>query len=51
MNKISPILHSSPQFKELRKIYAGINSTNKGAIDKSIKRHGSKMKALDNMKK
>lgn len=50
MNKMSPIAHSAPEFKELRKQFQGINSTTKGSVEKSIRRHGSKTKALEKMK-
>jgi hypothetical protein len=48
--KLPSIIHSSPEFKEVRKTYQGINSTPKIANEKSIKRH-SKHLALKNKMK
>ena len=45
MYKTSTI-HNSPEFKETRKAFQGINSTPEKAKEKSIKRHNSKAKAL-----
>lgn len=44
--KMSPIIHNSPEFKELRKTYQGINATTKGSIEKSKRRHTAKHLAL-----
>lgn len=48
--KMSPTAHNAPEFKELRKMFSGINSTKSKATEKSIRRHGSKSKALSKMK-
>lgn len=42
----TPTIHNMKEFKEARKIFQGINSTPKKAVEKSIKRHNSKSKAL-----
>jgi len=39
-------IHNMSEFKEARKIFQGINSTPKKAVEKSKRRHNSKMKAL-----
>ena len=49
MYKTSTI-HNSPEFKQLRKSFQGINSTSKKAIEKSKRRHSSKLKALNKYK-
>lgn len=51
MNKMSAIAHSHPMFKEARKQFEGINSTTKGSIEKSKRRHEVKSKALNSLKK
>lgn len=50
MNKTPSILHSDPQFKELRKTFQGINATNKGSVEKSKRRHNAKQLALNKNK-
>lgn len=47
----APVIHNSPEFKELRKTYQGINATTKGSVEKSKKRHESKLQALKNKMK
>jgi len=39
LRKMSPIVHSRPEYKEARKAFQGINATTKGSIAKSKKRH------------
>ena len=41
--KMSPTAHNAPEFKELRKIFAGINSTPSKALEKSKRRMAEKM--------
>jgi hypothetical protein len=48
--KQSPAIHNLPEFKAARKAFQGINSTPKKAVEKSIRRHGSKQKALEKFK-
>ena len=45
----TPTIHNSPEWKETRKAFQGINATKKGSIDKSIKRHEAKTKAITKM--
>lgn len=46
MKKMTSAAHSFPEFKEARKAFEGINATSKSSIEKSIKRHTAKHKAL-----
>lgn len=46
LRKTHPVIHTAPEFKKLRKVFQGINSTSKGSVDKSVRRH--KSKALKN---
>jgi len=46
MKTMSHAAHTFPEFKELRKQFQGINATKKGSIEKSIRRHTAKSKAL-----
>ena len=49
--KIYPsVIHNSPEFKELRKTFQGINSTTKGSVEKSKRRHNAKQLALNKHK-
>lgn len=41
--KMSPTVHNSPEFKEARKTFQGINSTPKKALEKSKRRMAEKM--------
>lgn len=51
LKKMSSAVHSFPEFAELRKNAQGANSTITGSIIKSKRRHESKTKALNKMKK
>lgn len=51
MRKPNSFMHTSKEFKELRKSFQGINSTRKGSFEKSVRRHNSKAKALNKYKK
>lgn len=46
----TPTIHNSPEWKEARKSFQGINATTKGSIEKSKRRHNSKLKALNKYK-
>ena len=46
MKKMNPIIHNSPEYKEARKAFQGINATTKGSIEKSKRRHSVKSKVL-----
>ena len=46
MKKMSPIIHNSPAFKEVRKAFQGINATTKGSIEKSKRRNYLKTKVM-----
>jgi hypothetical protein len=41
--KMSPFVHNSPEYKEIRKNFQGINSTPKKALEKSKRRMAEKM--------
>lgn len=41
--KMSPLIHNSPEFKQLRKSFQGINSTPEKALEKSKRRIAEKM--------
>lgn len=45
-----PTIHNSPEWKEARKSFQGINATSKGSIEKSKRRNQSKQKALSKYK-
>jgi hypothetical protein len=42
-NKMSPTVHNSPEWKEARKIFQGINSTPSKSLEKSKRRMAEKM--------
>lgn len=48
--KLNNFIHSDPYFKNLRKVFQGINSTTKGSIEKSKRRHNAKQLALNKQK-
>lgn len=39
----TPTVHNSPEWKEVRKVFQGINATTKGSIEKSKRRIAEKM--------
>lgn len=47
---MSHVMHSAPEFAGLRKVFQGINSTTKGSIEKSKRRHNAKQLALNKQK-
>ncbi len=49
--KMNPIIHNSPEFKEARKAFQGINATTKGSVEKSKRRHDMKKMVARKMSK
>lgn len=43
--KMSPLVHKSKAFKEVRKAFQGINATKEGSLKKSLRRHSDKDKS------
>lgn len=48
--KMSPTVHTRPEYKELRRNFQGINATTKGSIEKSQRRHNAKQLAINKHK-